>query len=160
MDSVKTRKLKSKDGVQFEVEEKYLQNSKFLMDLIRDFKDSDEELNINDVNGATLAKVIEYLKHYETEKPKEIPKPLPNSDLKPILLEWDYNYITGLKLDEVIDLINAANFLDIPDLVNLASARIASEMTNCSVEDARVKFGIPNDMTEEEMKEYNKYPLD
>ena len=160
MDSAQTRKLKSKDGVQFEVEEKYLQNSKFLMDLIRDFKDSDEELNINDVNGATLAKVIEYLKHYETEKPKEIPKPLPNSDLKPILLEWDYNYITGLKLDEVIDLINAANFLDIPDLVNLASARIASEMTNCSVEDARVKFGIPNDMTEEEMKEINKYPLD
>ncbi len=160
MDSVKTRKLKSKDGVQFEVEEKYLQNSKFLMGLMEDFKDSDEELNINDVTGATLTKVIEYLKHYETEKPKEIPKPLPNSDLKPILLEWDYNYISGLKLEEVIDLINAANFLDIPDLVNLASVRIASEMTNCSIEEARAKFGILPDMSEDEMKEYNKYPLD
>ena len=157
---IKYKEKKKIKWIQFEVEEKYLQNSKFLMGLMEDFKDSDEELNINDVTGATLTKVIEYLKHYETEKPKEIPKPLPNSDLKPILLEWDYNYISGLKLEEVIDLINAANFLDIPDLVNLASVRIASEMTNCSIEEARAKFGILPDMSEDEMKEYNKYPLD
>ena len=160
MNFVNKRKLKSKDGVQFEVEEKYLQNSKFLMGLMEDFKDSDEELNINDVTGATLTKVIEYLKHYETEKPKEIPKPLPNSDLKPILSKWDYDYITALSLEEIIDLINAANFLNIPELVNLASVRIASELTNCPVEEARIKFGIINDMNEEEMKEINKYPLD
>ena len=160
MDSVVTRKLKSKDGKVFEVEDKYLQNSKFLMELIKDFPDNQEELNITEVTGATLSKVIEYLKHYEIEKPKEIPKPLPNSDLKPILLKWDYDYITALSLEEIIDVINAANFLNIPELVNLASVRIASELTNCPVEEARIKFGIINDMNEEEMKEINKYPLD
>ena len=33
-------------------------------------------------------------------------------------------------------------------------------MINCEVEEAREKFGITSDMTEEEKEEYDKYPLD
>ena len=57
-------------------------------------------------------------------------------------------------------MVNAANYLGINELVNLTSARLASEMINCPIEEARAKFGIVPDMTEEEMAEYDKYPLD
>ena len=154
------RKLKSKDGQIFEIDEKCLGKSSVLKELINDFPDKDAELPTNEVDGKTLSIIIEYLKHYEKEEPKEIPKPLPSADLKPILSQWDYDYITPLSLETCIDLVNAANYLGINELVNLTSARLASEMINCPIEEARAKFGIVCDMNEEEMAEYDKYPLD
>ena len=154
------RKLKSQDGKIFEVEEKYLSMSKFFKDLLNDFPDPNQEIEINQVDGKTLEKIIEYLKHYETEKPKEIPKPLPNNDLKPVLNDWDYNFITPLSIEECIDLVNGANYLDIADLFNLASARLAVDIMTGTIEEVRKKFGIVSDMTEEEMKEFDKYPID
>ena len=160
MDEANVRKLKSSDGKIFEVNEKILSTSKFFKDLINDYPQPDQEITINQVDGKNIEKIIEYLKHYENEKPKEIPKPLPNNDLKSILNEWDYNFINPLSIADLIDLINAANFLDIGDLVALTAAKLAAEMLTGSIEEVRDKFGIKCDMTEEEIAEVDKYPLD
>ena len=160
MDDSKIRKLKSSDGKIFEVDEKILANSKFLKDLINDYPQPDQEIPTNQVDGKNLEKIIEYLKHLEIQKPKVIPKPLPSNDLKMFVNEWDYNFIHPLTIEECIDLINAANFLDISDLVTLVAARLASDMMTGPVEEVRERFGIKSDMTEEEMEEYDRYPLD
>ena len=117
-------KLKSKDGEKFEVGENCLDRSKLFIEF-KDIWNLEQEIMIKGVDGKTLSKVIEYLKYHVNEEPKEIPKPLPGPDLKPILSEWDYNYISPLPLEDVVDLVNAANYLDIKDLVNLTSARLA-----------------------------------
>ena len=160
MDEANVRKLKSSDGKVFEVNEKILNTSKFFKELIIDYPQPDQEITINQVDGKNLEKIIEFLKHYENEKPKEIPKPLPNNDLKSILSEWDYNYINPLSIADLIDLINAANFLNIDDLVALTAAKLAAEMLTGTIEEVREKFGIKCDMTEEEIAEVDKYPLD
>ena len=153
-------KLKSSDGKVFEVNDKILSLSKFLKDMIDNNKGIEQEITINKVDAKNLEKIIEYLKHHETEKPKVIPKPLPSNDLKSILSEWDYNFINPLTLEEVIDLINAANFLDIGDLIALGSAKLAAEMMTGPIDKVREKLGINPGMTDEEMEEYNKYPID
>ena len=160
MDESNVRKLKSSDGKTFEVNEKILSTSKFFKDLINDYPQPDQEITINQVDGKNIEKIIEYLKHYENEKPKEIPKPLPNNDLKSVLSEWDYSFINPLSIADLIDLINAANFLDIGDLVALTAAKLAAEMLTGTIEEVREKFGIKCDMTEEEIAEVDKYPLD
>ena len=160
MDEANVRKLKSSDGKIFEVDEKILNTSKFFKDLINDYPQPDQEITINQVDGKNLEKIIEYLKHYENEKPKEIPKPLPNNDIKSVLSEWDYNFINPLSIADLIDLINAANFLNIDDLVALTAAKLAAEMLTGTIEEVREKFGIKCDMTEEEIAEVDKYPLD
>ena len=160
MEADNIRKLRSKDGQIFEIEEKFLEMSKLLKETIKDFPNPEDELPTNEVDSKNLAKIIDYLKYHKDDPPKEIPKPLPSADLKPLLSKWDYDFVMPLSLEECIELVNAANFLDIGELVNLVSARLAYEMINCSVEEAREKFGITPDMTEEEMKEYDKYPLD
>ena len=152
-------KLKSSDEKIFEIDEICLKRSNFFMSL-KDILNLNEEIDIKNVDSKTLYKIIDYLKHYQNEEPKFIPKPLPGPDLKPILGEWDYNYIIPISLEESIDLVNAADYLGIRGLVNLTSARLASEMINCPIEEARAKFGIVPDMTEEEMAEYDRYPLD
>ena len=152
-------KLKSSDGKIFEIEENCLKRATFFKEL-KDILDPNEEINIKEVDSKTLIKIIEYLKHYQNEEPKNIPKPLPNPDLKQVLSEWDYEYINPISLEECFVLVNSANYLGIENLVNLASARIASEMINCPIEEARAKFGIESPLTEEELEEYDKYPLD
>ena len=73
----------------------------------------------------------------------------------------DYNYISPISIEEGFDLVNAADHLGIEKLVNLVSAKLASETMNCSIEEARAKFGIKLDeMTKEELEEYEKYPID
>ena len=140
-------KLKSKDGQIFEIEDKCLDRAKFFKNL-KDIMNLSNEINV-DVDSKSLKRIIEYLKHYLNEGPKVIQKSLPSSDLKQVLNEWDYNYISPLSLEETIDLINTANYMGIEGLINLSSSRIASEMTNCSIEEARQKFGIrPPDMAE------------
>ena len=154
------RKLKSEDGQLFEVEESILFVSKYIKDLVDLYPDPDSEININQVDGKNLSKIIEYLRHYENSKPKEIPKPLTNSDLKQILPNWDFNFINSLSLEECIDLANAATYLHINGLIELSTVKLASEMMNGTVEQVREKFGIKSDMTEEEMKHFEKYKLD
>ena len=154
-------KLKSSDGKVFEIEENCLKRANFFNEL-RNILNPDEEINIKDVDSITLIKIIEYLKHYQNEEPKEIPKPLPSPDLKVVLNEWDYNYISPISIEDAIGLLNAADHLGIEKLVHLVSAKLASETMNCSIEEARAKFGIKLDeiMTKEELEEYEKYPID
>ena len=109
--------------------------------------------------------IIKYLEHYKDTEPKEIPKPFPertdDAFLKSILNDdWTFDYLQGMTLEESINLVNAANYLQIDGLINILAAKLAHEMCNCEVEEARKKFGIECDMTEEEVAEYDKYPLD
>ena len=152
-------KFISSDGKIFEIKENCLKRSGFFNEL-KDILNLNEEIPLARADSKNLCLIIEYLNHYENEEPREIPKPLPGPDLKPVLSEWDYNFIMPLTLEETIDLVNTANYLNIPELVNLASARLAYEMINCTIEEAREKFGIKYDMTEEEIQEMDNYPLD
>ena len=99
------------------------------------------EISLKNVKGKAFEAIIEYLKHYQTEKPKDIQMPLPGPDLKPpVLDQWDYDYISKFSYQECIDLINDANYLDIDELVTLVSVRLALEMINDEDEEIREKL--------------------
>ena len=145
----KFRKIKSDDNQIFEVEVESLKLSNFLNSLMIDYPDEEQEIPINLIDGKNLKLVVDYLTHYKTEEIKEIPKPLPSGDLKLYLDEWDFNYINPLTLEETIDLLNAAQILDIKGLLNLTSAKIASEMLTGTVNEVLEKFRI-KDVKEKE----------
>ena len=145
----KFRKLKSEDNQVFEVETDCLKLSNFLNDLITDYPDEEVEIPVNLVDGKNLKLIIDYLNHYKTETIKDIPKPLPSGDLKLYLDEWDYNYINSLSLEETIDLLNAAQILDIKGLLNLTCAKISSEMLIGTVNEVLEKFRIKDAKKEE-----------
>ena len=159
----KNVKLMSSDGKIYEVPDTILQKSTLLKELTTD--NEGEVITLKEVNEECLKRVIEYLYHYKDFEPKEIPKPFPeNCDanfLRSILNdEWTFNYLNNLSIDKAIDMINAANYLQIDGLTNLLSAKLAYELSNCSVEEAKQKFQIEGDLTPEEIEEFDKYPLD
>ncbi len=158
-------KLKSSDGKIFEVPIDILQKSKLFTDINQNDEDEENEIELKEVDGKNLERIIEYLKHYKDIEPKETPKPFPertdDAFLRSILNDdWTFDYIQSMTLEEAINLVNAANYLQIDGLINILAAKLAHEMCNCEVEEARRKFGIECDMTEEEIAEYDKYPLD
>ena len=158
-------KLKSSDGKIFEVPIDILQKSKLFTDINQNDEDEENEIELKEVDGKNLERIIEYLKHYKDIEPKEIPKPFPertdDAFLRSILNDdWTFDYIQSMTLEEAINLINAANYLQIDGLINILTAKLAHEMCNCDVEEQRRKFGIECDMTEEEIAENDKYPLD
>ena len=119
MESTFIVKIRSKNGKVYEINEQCLEMSEFLKNLASGLTNQEEELYIKEIDDKCLEKIIEYLKHHQYEKPKEIPKPLPSADLKPLLSEWDYEFIMPFTLEECVDLVNSANDLDINELVNL-----------------------------------------
>ena len=157
-------KLKTSDNIIKEVDSNILMKSKLLDNLLRDFNE-EELFSLPDVDSKYLELVIKYLEHYKDFEPKEVPKPFPERTdeefMKGILNDqWTYDYLTNQTLEELINLVNAADYLQIEGLINIIAAKLAHEMCNCEVEEARKKFGIECDMTEEEIAEIDRYPLD
>ena len=158
-------KLKSKDNQIYEVPIDILEKAKLISGIVEDASDEDDTIFLREIDEINLIRIIDYLVHYQKEEPKEIPKPFPertdDAFLRSILNDdWTFDFLQNMTLDEGINLINAANYLEINGLINILAAKLAHEMCNCEVEEARKKFGIEGDMTEEEIAEYDKYPLD
>ena len=172
IDTKKLVKIKTYDNKIYEVPGDIIIKSKLLDGLIEDydyFNDKDAGIiALSEVDSKNLELIIEYLQHYKDKEPKEIPKPFPERTDEEFLRgildnddnDWTYNFISKLSIKEAIDLTNAADYLQIKGLIDLLAAKLAHEMCNCDVEESRKKFGIECDMTEEEVAEYDKYPLD
>ena len=154
-------KIKTTDGKLYEVPYDILKQST----LLEYSNESNDIVLLNEVDSVNFDKVLEYLNHYKNRLPKEIPKPFPertDDEFFRSILEddWTFNFLQNLSIEGAINLVNCANYLQLDGLINLLAAKLAHEMCNCEVEEARKKFGIECDMTEEEVAEYDKYPLD
>ena len=69
-------KLRSSDGKVFELSESAAKISELLSDSPREDDEEITEIDVVRVEGATLEKVVEFMKHFDQETMKEIPTPL------------------------------------------------------------------------------------
>ena len=158
-------KLKTIDNIIFDVPVDILKKVKLISDLLDEAREENKIIFLRGVDGYFFSFILCYLKHYKDFEPKEIPKPFPErSDdafLRAILNDdWTFDFIRQFTLEELVNLVNSCDYLQIQGLVDIIAARMAHEMCNCEIEEARKKFGIECDMTEEEIAEIDKYPLD
>ena len=153
-------KLISSDNVEKEVDLNLLKKSKLLENC-----SEDEVIPLKEIDSKNLDLIIMYLEHYKNMEPKEIPKPFPERTddefLRGILNDdWTFDFLKNFSIEDAYSLVDAANYLQIEGLINILAAKQAHEICNCEIEEARQKFGIEGDMTEEEIDEIAKYPLD
>ena len=153
-------KLISSDNVEKEVDLDLLKKSKLLEN-----SNEGDVIPLKEVDSKNLDLIIMYLEHYKNMEPKEIPKPFPERTddefLRGILNDdWTFDFLKNFSIEDAVSLVDAANYLQIEGLINILAAKLAHEMCNCEIEEARQKFGIEGDMTEEEIDEIAKYPLD
>jgi hypothetical protein len=63
---------------------------------------------------------------------------------------WDQRFLESQDLPTLIELTKAANYLNIPLLLDLCCRTIARQMSGLKAEELRKKFNLPNDFTPEE----------
>jgi len=151
--------LESIENEKFIIDKKAAKKSQLLKECIEDDEDF-KELKFIDINSKYLKLIIEFLEHYKDSEPKLPPVPLKDSNIMQYLDEWSQIFISKLKLEDIICLINASNFMIIDCLQQICCGIIASEMVDRPVEEIQKLFGIEYDMTEEELKEYDNYQID
>ncbi len=139
-------KLVSADQEVFLVDKKIAKQSLLIKDMLEE-RNEGGEIPLQNVDAVTLKKVIEYMEYYHDKTPQPIPKPL--TTFKENVSSWDYKY-TDLDTNLLINIIMAANYLNIPSLLELIAAKIASYIKGKSPEEIRNVFGIENDFSPEE----------
>ncbi|EOA26113.1 hypothetical protein CARUB_v10019539mg [Capsella rubella] len=143
--STKTIKLKSSDGVSFEVEEAIAIQSKTIGNMVEDDCAGDV-IPLANVTSKILEMVIEYCKEHVAdsstgdEKSKE-------EDLK----KWDAEFMKKIKHPILFDVMMAANYLNIESLLDLTAQTVADLLSlGKTPEQLRAQFNIAKDLTDEE----------
>ncbi|MCD7456609.1 hypothetical protein HAX54_032328 [Datura stramonium] len=147
----KTVTLKSSDDKEFEVEEGAVIQSEMIKNMIEDGYAA-SVIPLPNIDGKTLSNVIEYLnKHISKDEDEDDGKPAETGkedDLK----EFDEQFV-NMDWEELFDVIMAANYLSIHELMELCCQSAADRLKNKSVRAVREMLKITNDLTEEEEKE-------
>ena len=148
-------KLCSSDTQEFEVSQEVADKSETIKNLIED-SGAEDVIPLPNVSGKILAKVIEYCKyhvdaHRSTKKTEE--------EIK----AWDAAFIQDVDQQTLFDLILAANYLNIKELLDLTCQKVADMIKGKTPEEIRKQFNIKNDFTpeeEEEIRRENQWAFD
>jgi S-phase kinase-associated protein 1 len=142
--------------------------SGLLKDMLEDQSEGDQTvIPVPNVTGRTLKFVVQYMEHHNNSKAEALEKPL-RGRIEDVISEWDKAFLfTDLVKDHdekqhetLIDVIMAANFLNVKDLLDLTCACIASMIKGKTPEQIRALFNIENDFTpeeEEKIREENRW---
>lgn len=153
--------LISQDGEQFVVPFDVATMSELVKTMFDPDQPEDEvqEIPLPNIKTSILAKVIEFLTHYKVEPMTEIEKPLKSSNMNEVVQEWYADFV-NVDQETLFELILAANFMDIPPLLELSCATVASMVKGKTPEEIRQHFNIVNDFTpaeEAQIREENKW---
>ncbi|CAI0413093.1 unnamed protein product [Linum tenue] len=107
---------------------------------------------IPNVTGAILAKVLEFCKKHQHHAPDR--QSDADSDAEE-LKKWDAEF-AKVGQDTLYDLLMAANYLNIKDLLDLICQTVADIIKGKKPEEIRSYFKIKNDFTKEEEEEIRR----
>ncbi|XP_026439792.1 SKP1-like protein 1B [Papaver somniferum] len=145
MSTSKMVTLKSSDGETFDVEQSVALQSQTIKHMIED-DCADNGIPLPNVTSKILAKVIEYCRKHDGDADEKGKDEVKN---------WDAEFV---KVDQstLFDLILAANYLNIKELLDLTCQTVADMIKGKTAEEIRKTFNIKNDFTPEEEEEVRR----
>jgi S-phase kinase-associated protein 1 len=123
-------KLKPKDGKEREVDRKYVNISSLCKQAL-EADSAATELPLPGVPGHILEYIVAYMELHKGEEPQLIPKPLRSKEMSQVCPDpRDADFINAIVdnsgMQNLYDLILAANYMDIKSLLHLGCAKVAS----------------------------------
>lgn len=148
--------LRSSDGDEVKLPIGNARISGTITGILNDADVLNTPLDLPNISTTTLNKIIEYVNHYAEAPPhtdatvvvKRHPYDVPPP---PAVSEWDQNFCKDNN-DMLVDLIVAANFLDLKPLLNATCKAVADMIQGKTYLEIREMFNIENDFTPEEEK--------
>ena len=147
--------VKASDGVTFPISKNVAMESGLIKEMIEMTEVEDEQLKetpipIPNVRGSILEKVVKWISKHQGEN-------IPEEDDEPTLdmSDWDVDFF-NVEKDDIFQIILAANFMQIPGLINYGCKAIAKLMNDKETEEIRKVFNMTNDFTEDEEKKFKQ----
>jgi len=155
--------LVSREGTPFRVDRQTAEMSVLVRAMLEGDMSTDEdedeadaaepaEIPLPNVAAPVLEKVLAFCRHHVAAPMLEIEKPLRSENMHEVVEAWYADFV-DMEQEALFDLILAANYLDIPPLLDLGTAKVASLIKGKTPEEIRKTFQIVNDFTPEEEAE-------
>jgi len=143
--------LQSSDNEDISVDKNVAERSVLIKNMVSDLGEEamTEPIPIPNVNAAVLKKVIEWCTHHKDEP---VPATEDDSDSRKKtteIEEWDQKFMQ-VDQEMLFEIILAANYLDIKQLLDVGCKTVANMIKGKSPEEIRKTFNIQNDFTPEE----------
>ncbi|XP_021859003.1 SKP1-like protein 1A [Spinacia oleracea] len=144
--------LKSSDNAEFIVDENVALQCQTIKHMIED-DCADNVIPVPNVTSKILVKVIEYCKkHVDASTATAAGGGVGGGDE---LKKWDAEFV-NVDQNVLFELVLAANYLDIKNLLDLTCQTVADKIKDKTPEEIRKIFNIKNDFTQEEEAEIRK----
>jgi S-phase kinase-associated protein 1 len=146
-------RIKTIDEREFEVSHFVVQLSQFLSFLYEDVIENDtsseiHEIKIDNVTGPIMELVLKYCTYHANASAADAADAAETST--DASAKWDDEFVKGIEIPVLCEVIKAANFLNIETLLDLCCKSIAMNIKNMTVPEIRKSFKIKNDFTPEE----------
>jgi len=120
--------------------------------LVRSIVEGDHtttEIPIKKVKGEILQLIVEYLKHHNGKVPAEIAKPIRSVKMEKIVEDkWDADFINNMSKKVIFQVILGANYMDVPSLLHLGCAKIATLIKGKSPDEIKQILSDESDKVE------------
>ena len=115
-----------------------------------------------DVKSSLLKLILEWLEKHRNEEPKSPPQPLRNYDLSEVVGKWEDEYMNRVynkSYDGLFEFLNSVNYLNIPELLELGSAKAACLLKDFSPEEFKKLFKIEENCSDDDLKKLEEEVL-
>lgn len=116
-----------------------------IRNLLSDIEDQEDAIPLPNVTSEVLARIVEFCK-YRTGKEER------DEEVK----ERDAAFLSDMDTPTLIQVIRAANYLDVACLLDLTCQRVADMLRGKTPSEIRQMFGIADDMTPDDHREIDK----
>jgi len=128
--------------------------SQVIADQIEDTDAADlEDFPLAKVSGPILEKVVAYCTQYQIAPMDKIETPLQGDTIEEVVKPKWYADFCEMERETMFDLVAAANFLNIKQLLDLTCLAVSVSIKGKSVEELRDIFHLPAPNTEADEKE-------
>uniref|UniRef100_A0AC34FJA1 Skp1-related protein n=1 Tax=Panagrolaimus sp. ES5 TaxID=591445 RepID=A0AC34FJA1_9BILA len=157
----KFKLIASDNKTEFIIDERILNQSAVLKEMMEIQEKSDAEITIPlaQISAESLGNVIKFCQHYEDSEPYQPPAGPTACLSKPSQSDWDMVFLKSLSSKQLYDVICAANYLNIPRLIDAGCFRLGYMTENRTVEEIRRIFQEPGDFSAAEEQQIRNEPL-
>lgn len=145
--------FKCSDGIIVAVPRDAVNRMNTIRAMLEELESDEEFIPLDNVNSNDFNHIVEYVIHYQDASPFY---PADPDDPVDEICGWDLHFVNKLPPLNHASLILAADFLGIPDLVELMATHIAEQMKDKSPEEIRQFYNIVNDLTPEDIEQIDK----
>lgn len=143
--------LQSSDNEDISVDKDVAERSVLIKNMVSDLGEEamTEPIPIPNVNAAVLKKVIEWCTHHKNDPAPPTDDDSDSRKKTTDIEEWDQKFMQ-VDQEMLFEIILAANYLDIKQLLDVGCKTVANMIKGKSPEEIRKTFNIQNDFTPEE----------